>query len=71
MPALSNNDVVFNTDTTNSPVLIEDSRVDVLARLGVLQVRLDDEAAEVDLRPLLVILHQIQETDIALHQVQQ
>ena len=49
MPGLSNDNVVLDTDTSDAPVLVEDSTVDILAGIGVVEIWLDDEAAEVNL----------------------
>lgn len=49
MSALSHDDVVFDTNTTDAPILFENVSVEVLARLRVLEVWLENEAAEVDL----------------------
>ena len=49
IPVLRDQNVVLDPHTADIPVFVEDIRVDVFAVDGVLQVRLDDEFAEVDL----------------------
>lgn len=41
---------VFLPNAAHVPVLVQDGRVNVLAVLGVIEIRLDDEVAKVDLR---------------------
>jgi len=42
-------DVILDAHTTNLPVPVEDVLVDVFTQLRRLQVRLNDETAEIDL----------------------
>jgi hypothetical protein len=41
--------IVFNAHTSDAPVAVQNLGVDVLAQLGGLQDRVDNEAAEVNL----------------------
>lgn len=41
--------IVLNTHTSNAPIAVQNLGVDVLAQLGGLQDRIDNEAAEVNL----------------------
>jgi hypothetical protein len=43
-------DVVLDADTADAPVSFQNIGIDILAGLGRLNVRLNDEAAEVNLR---------------------
>lgn len=47
---LCNMDVVLDADTADAPVSFQNIGIDILAGLGRLNVRLNDEAAEVNLR---------------------
>lgn len=49
MTVLRDVDVILDTHASNLPVFLQDLRINVLARAGVLQHRVDDEATEVDL----------------------
>jgi hypothetical protein len=67
MSSLGDENVVLDSDSTNIPVLVQDVLVDELAMRGVLEIRIDDELAKVDLTmlvimptPLLKNLHQAQ-----------
>jgi hypothetical protein len=56
MTILSDVNIVLDTDTSDIPVPFQDSGVNVFARLRVIQHRVDNEAAEIDLRKISIIL---------------
>ena len=49
MTILGDVNVVFDTHTSNIPVLLQNFGIDVFAGLGRVENWVDDEAAEVDL----------------------
>lgn len=56
MTILGDVNIVLDTDTSDIPVPFQDSGVNVFARLRVIQHRVDNEAAEIDLRKISIIL---------------
>jgi hypothetical protein len=50
MTILGDVNIVFDTDTSDIPVPFQDSSINVLTRLRIIQNRIDNEAAEIDLK---------------------
>lgn len=46
---LGDMDIVFNANTTNLPVSVQDSRINVLAQLWRFQIGFNDETTEINL----------------------
>lgn len=53
MTILGDVDIVLDTHTTDIPVALQDAGIDVLARLRIIEHRVDNEAAEIDLKKML------------------
>lgn len=49
VPILSNMDIIFDANPTDSPVSLQGIHVNIILEIGVLEERLNDETAEIDL----------------------
>jgi hypothetical protein len=46
-------DIILNANSTDSPVLLQSIHIDILLQIGILEERLDDETAEINLYNLV------------------
>lgn len=49
VPILSNMDIIFDADSTDSPVSLQGIHINILLEIRVLEERLNDETAEINL----------------------